>query len=161
MAQPWTLPGWSARERMLDGVVDEHLGAEPAPVDAVGGDAAVGEFHDLADVDLVTFRRGSQVLPRQGVTVPQVAPVAVPADELVGPAPSSFGKESAQLGLAAQDPAGAVEDAGHEGALQHGIVAVKLEQPSHVERMGSAVPLVEDELGLFTAGLRPGVAAHW
>ena len=32
------------------------------------------------------------------MAVPLVAPVAVPADELVGPAPSSFGEESAQLG---------------------------------------------------------------
>src|SRR5664280_3510406 len=124
MAQPWTLPGWPVRSRLLDGVVDEQLGAEPAPVDTVGGDASLGEFHDLADVDLVTFRRGSQVLPRQGVTVPHVAPVAMPADELVGPAPSSLGEEPAQLGLAAQDPAVAVEDAGHEGALKRGVVAV-------------------------------------
>src|SRR5487761_1576866 len=85
------IDGWSADVRLLHGVADEHLGSEPAPVDAVDGDAPGGELHDLADVDLVAFRRGPQVLPAQGTAVPQVAPAAVPPDELVGPAPSSLG----------------------------------------------------------------------
>jgi hypothetical protein len=44
-----TLPRRSVRALVLHGV--EHLGAEPAPVDVVGGDASVGEFDDLVDVD--------------------------------------------------------------------------------------------------------------
>ena len=58
---------------MLYGVVDENLSAEPVPVDLVKDDAIVREFHDLTDIDQITIRRGLQILPRRGTTVPQIA----------------------------------------------------------------------------------------
>ncbi len=88
--------GWGCRS-VADGIGDEHLGAVPAPVDAVGDDAPVGQHLDLGDVDLVSVGGVAWVLPSKRGPVPEEATVAVPADERVRPSAAALGGEPPQL----------------------------------------------------------------
>ncbi|MHB8452893.1 MAG: hypothetical protein ACYDAQ_20920 [Mycobacteriales bacterium] len=72
-----------------------------APVDAVGGDAPVGQHHDLGDIDLVFVGGVAWVLPGERGPVPEEATVALPADERVRPSAAALGEEPPQLVLSA------------------------------------------------------------
>jgi hypothetical protein len=60
--------------------------------------AAIGNLHDLNEVDLIAVRRGARILPnKQSLSVREPPAAPMPAHEIVRPTPRAFHKEGADF----------------------------------------------------------------
>ena len=77
------------RESRFSGLTDcsacQQGGSEPAPINSVILDAAVGNLHDLNEVHLLPVRRRARILPnKQSLSIREPPAAPMPAHEMFG-----------------------------------------------------------------------------
>ena len=108
---------------LIDCTACQQGGSEPAPINSVILNEAVGNLHDLHEVHLIAVRRCARILPnKQSLSVREPSAGSMPPHEVVWPTSRAFCEEGADFTMPSQGPARPpVEDGLHVAYVRIGV----------------------------------------
>ena len=127
--------------------LDQHLTAEPTPVDAVAVDFAIAVLHEFEDIYLVAVQGLARVFPDEDVAAGVVVGIAVSAHPFVRAAARPFCEEGADFRLAAQSAVCALHDDRHQRRFEFSVIIVEGDKSIGVAAFGGVMPSVVEIFG--------------